>query len=258
MLGLLGLAVAAAPAVAHEFWLDAVDYTPKVGEEVPIVHRSGQNFLGDSFPFLKEMTRRYIVADAKGVRPVKAVEGDDPAADITFPNAGLAIVAFEGNPDSITFETLERFEDVIKEEGLEHIVEQHAERKLAPTNIRELYARCAKALIKVGAGVGSDRPVGMPLEIVAEQNPYSLKAGEPLSVRVLYQGKPVPGIMIKSFHLKDKQSPRRVRTDADGRARIELPIKGEYLLNAVHMLPHDKPAEADWISYWASMTFKRP
>ena len=48
-------------ARAHEFWLDAVDYAPKVGARVPIVHRNGINFLGDSYPVASTDPTKFLL-----------------------------------------------------------------------------------------------------------------------------------------------------------------------------------------------------
>ena len=144
------------PVSAHEFWLDLVDYTPKPGARVPIVHRTGINFLGDSYPYLRSFAKRFSVTDARGERPIKAVEGDDPAAEVTLPNAGLAIIVYQRAPDVLIHPTLERFTEIVEVEGLAHIPALHRAAGLPPTAIRETYARFAKALIKVGNGRGSD------------------------------------------------------------------------------------------------------
>lgn len=251
----LGLA---APAAAHEFWLEMVDFRPKVGASVPVLFRNGQNFVGDSYPYLRKLAKRLALIDAKGDRPIKAIEGDDPVAEIKFTQSGLAIVAYQSNAESVTFDTFERFVDNLKEEGLEAIAALHEQQGKPKSGIRELFSRNAKALVDVGAGGGNDRAVGQPLEIVAAANPYRLADGAPLVVQVLFNGQPLPDVLVKTFHLKDAQSPRRQRTDANGRVTIELPLAGEYLINAAHMIAAGPKENAHWSSLWASLTFDRP
>jgi Domain of unknown function (DUF4198) len=77
-------------------------------------------------------------------------------------------------------------------------------------------------------------------------------------VRVLHAGKPMPGLLLKSFNRGDAQSPRAGRTDAEGRVTVALPVAGEYLLSVVHIVPALAGDKADWSSLWASTTFKRP
>ena len=255
----LGAQLAVAPpALAHEFWLEPVNYRPKARDHVPIVFRTGQNLLGDSFPYLAAGARRFSIIDSKGERAIKAIEGDDPAGEAPVPNAGLAIVVFESGLNELMFETMPAFEESVKFELLDHIVAEHRRLGKPEVKIRETYVRSAKALVNVGRGGGNDRAVGLPLEIIAERNPYELKPGEALGVRVLYRGQPISGLTLKVFNLKDTQSPRRVPLDKDGRAQIELPIKGEYLIHTVHVFEPEPGVAAEWSSLWASLTFVRP
>jgi Domain of unknown function (DUF4198) len=245
-------------AFAHEFWLDPVDFAPKVGAEVPVVQRTGINFLGDSFPHIQLMSKRFSVLDARGERPIKAVEGDDPAGDAKFPNAGLAIIVYERAPDVVTHPTIERFTEIVAIEGLEHIALQHREERLPLTEIKETYARFAKSLIKVGKSSGADRAVGLTFELVVEADVYKLPANADLPVRVLLSGKPVENVLVKAFNLADKTSPRTARSDADGRVTLTGVPPGEVLVSAVTMFRSAPATGALWTSLWASTTFKRP
>jgi hypothetical protein len=49
-----------------------------------------------------------------------------------------------------------------------------------------------------------------------------------------------------------------VRTDAEGRAQLNLAKSGPWLLNAVHLFEPPPGMKAHWTSYWASITFSRP
>ena len=51
------------------------------------------------------------------------------------------------------------------------------------------------------------------------------------------------------------RAPVVVRTK-NGIALVKLNAPGEWLIKAVHMVEYE-PADADWISYWASLTIKR-
>jgi uncharacterized GH25 family protein len=257
------LAATATQLHAHEFWLDPSNFTPKAGAQVPVVLRNGMNFLGDSYPFVKAQSKRFTITDGQGERRIKAVEGDDPAANVAVPIAGLSVVAFQRAPDLVTYQSVSHFLETLDDEGLDAIAAQYRALQTPPKTIRESYARFAKTLLSVGAGGGNDRAVGLALEIVVETNPYMLAKDAPLSVRVLQAGKPVEGVQIKAFNRADAQSPRRVRSDVEGRALLPSVAVGETLLSAVVMAPGDPSARdqklrADWISLWASVTFKRP
>ena len=42
----------------------------------------------------------------------------------------------------------------------------------------------------------------------------------------------------------------------DGRVRFKLPRTGMWMIKAVHMIEAPAGADADWVSYWASLTFE--
>ncbi|MBI4274984.1 MAG: DUF4198 domain-containing protein, partial [Rhizobiales bacterium] len=191
-------------------------------------------------------------------KPVKGVDGDDPAVVMKFTNPGLIVMAHYSTPEKLSFETWEKFEAYLELEGLQRIAPVHRSAGKPITGIKELYSRCAKLLIDVGGGSkGEDRATGMPLEIVALRNPYSLAAGEQLPVRILHEGKPIEGIQITAIAKAEPDKRNNFRTDADGRASIAVPLSGPWLLNAVHMLEPKPGEDAHWTSLWASMTFLR-
>jgi hypothetical protein len=245
-------------AAAHEFWIDPVKFTPKPGATVPIVFRIGSDFKGDTYPYVRGLDRRFTVTDARGERTIKTLDGDDPAAEVKFTQAGLAIVAHQRAAEEVVFETFAKFEENLVYEGLEPIIEVHRKAGKPMTGIREAYARCAKALISVGAVAGNDRAIGMPLELIAEKNPYALAVGEALPVRLLRDGRAAAGILVKSFNRDDPASPRLARTDTDGRVVIDVTRRGEYLISAVHMTEPKSGDKVDWSSLWATLTFARP
>ena len=253
---------AGAPLAAHEFWLEVTDYKPGKGDVVAVTHFVGENFKGESFPFVGNWFKRYEIADAKQTRNAESTDGNDPALKLTLSEPGLTILAYQSNPNAITFETWAKFKKYLKDEGLEGFEAAHRNKGKPQTGIHEYYTRCAKALIGVAGGKGADRAVGLPLELVALRNPYDLSAGDRLPVRVLFKGKPVGGVLIKAFDKETPMKPLRVRTDTAGRAEIPLLKSGVYLLNAVHMM---EPTDIDvkgqtyhWQSMWASLTFALP
>lgn len=261
LLGAAGLAflVATIPAATHEFWLDPVDYRPAPSQSVPISIRIGQNFKGNSFPYLREEIRRFVVVDARGERPVKGVDGDDPAVTPKLPAPGLAVLAHYSTAEMLTFETWDEFDAYLRLEGLEHVADLHRAQGKPTAGVVETYARCAKLLLDVGGGgTGADRATGMPLELVAEKNPYALAAGEPLPLRLFYGGRPIAGVLVTAFAKAAPDRRQRARTDADGRVTIDLPSAGPWLVNAVHMRAPPPGGKAHWDSLWASLTFARP
>ena len=255
----LGLwALQTSPVLAHEFWLEPSHYQPKRGESVPISIRVGQHFKGDSFPYMREEFKKFVIVTSRGEQPVKGVPGDDPAASLKIQESGLAVVSHYSTPEILNFETLEKFETYLQMEGLQHIAQRHLELGKPTRGIKESYSRCAKLLMSVDRALGQDRLTGMPLELVAERNPYELIKGQTLPVRLFHNGKPIRDVQVAAISKVNPEQRTLVRTDDEGRASILLSASGAWLLNAVHMTEPNAGVGADWESLWASMTFAVP
>jgi uncharacterized GH25 family protein len=95
----------------------------------------------------------------------------------------------------------------------------------------------------------------MPLELIADQNPYAAPVPSELPVTLLWRGKPIGDIQIRVFQDNGTVTETTTRTDAAGKAVISLHGGGKFLLNAVHMQETPPERAAKWESYWASLTF---
>lgn len=258
-LALIGAVLSFSPASAHEFWIEPEDYAVESSEEIRADIRIGQDFTGDAFPFIPARFRSFSQHDARGVEPVTGNIGDFPALTAMPRTDGLTLFTYVSTERSITFQEWEKFQFYLDYEGLENIPERHEARGLPRDRIREIYFRCAKTLVNVGPVVsGEDRATGMPIELVAKANPATIKPGEPLQFRLLWQGEPLPDTQVALFHKPaDGTEASRVttRTDADGQVTFTLDTAGAFMAAAVHMTEPEPEQDADWQSHWATLTF---
>jgi uncharacterized GH25 family protein len=127
----------------------------------------------------------------------------------------------------------------------------------------ESYRRVTKAIIQVGpldsrAPTHATTPLGLPLEIVPERNPYAGSGGE-MPVRVFFEGEPLPGALVKLTRLEHDETPVEVRrTDFAGRASFPLVPSGTWLLNVVWTKPVSGPSDVDFDTTFSSLTFGFP
>ena len=135
---------------------------------------------------------------------------------------------------------------------------QRARRNETRAPAREIFSRCAKSLVFSGAAAAAqgDRPLGFTLELVAERNPYQLRADQDLPVRLTYESRPLAGALVVAINRLNPADKVSARTDADGRVRFRLRHDGMWLIKAVHMVPAPADAHAEWASFWASLTFE--
>jgi hypothetical protein len=216
----------------------------------------GQDFKGDSVPYFPQKFERYIVAGPAGTQPIPGVLGDEPAGTVTPAAPGLYVIGLHTKPDSVSFDTPEEFEQYLLKEGLERNLTLHQQRRKPGKKIEETYFRCAKSLIAAGTiSDDADRILGLPLELIAETNPYLTRT---LRLRLLYQGKPLSGALVVAFNKAEPLAKLKARTDDNGRVEFTLPRSRTWLVTSVHMIPASFFSGYDWESLWASLTFERP
>lgn len=248
-------------AQAHDMWIEPANFAPAAGEVVGIKLRVGQDLLGDLLPRDPSLINQFVFEDASGRKPVIGRDGRSPAGFVRVAAPGLVVVGYSSNPSQVE-QTAEKFNQYLKEEGLEAIAALRARRQESAAPVRELFSRCAKSLLlspgQAPATGQNDRALGFKLELVAERNPYTAGAGEPLPVRLTYESRPLAGALIVAMNRLNPAEKISARSGTDGRVKLKLPPGGMWLIKSVHMVPAPAGSAAGWISYWASLTFEAP
>lgn len=266
---ILLLLLLATAALGHEFWLQPASYRVAVNAPVPIKLLVGAHFQGESWPRPTRRVRRFVrlgptgPADSTDLRPALLADSLAPAARCAAP--GTHLVVLTSQPSFIELPA-DKFTAYLQEEGLDLALRQRRERGETTTRPgREAYRRCAKTLLLAGTPASDTtyrRALGLPLELVPEQNPYRLRPGAALTVRLLCQGQPVAGALVRVWDASNAAKPSRfgTHTNRQGRVLLRLPGAGPYLLAAVQMqaAPPALAPRADWLSTWASLTFGGP
>lgn len=257
------LALSAVSAKAHEFWLTAEDYTPAPGDTLRVGLRIGSEMKGSSLVYLPNDIVRFEVLQGETARPVTGRMGDNPALVMDGLTDGLAVVVHETMDSTLTYTDFAVFQRFIAHKNFAMALADHAARGLPEKNFRETYRRHAKSLVAIGSGAGSDRAVGLPIEIVALANPYTDDLFAGLPVLVLLDGAPRPDTQVELFQTAPDDSVTITlhRTDAQGRAILPMQPGMEYLVDNVVLrpLPNDDPSAGPvWHSDWASLTFRTP
>jgi hypothetical protein len=251
------LAVGAPAAAAHDLWILPQSFRPAPGAAVRVEVRVGETF-PESVNAPRATLTRFALVSAAGSRDIGGAkaEGKALAASMTAPAGGTAAVVLEGQPSHIVL-TPEQFKDYLLHEGLAHI---HAERERtgeAGKPGREDYSRHSKALIRSAAGDGvATRPLGMALELVPASDPYDLAPGASVTFKALFQGRPLADLELRAYTVGGDVL--RVRTAADGTATVRLDRPGPWCVAFIHMERCAGCAEADWRSYFGTLTFELP
>ena len=245
------------PLLAHDMWIEPSTFAPQAGEIVALKLRVGQDLLGDPLPRDSSLINQFIFEDAEGRKPVVGRDGRDPAGFLRVASPGLLIVGYRSNPSAVEL-TAEKFNQYLKEEGLDQVAAARAQRNQTTAKAHEIFSRCAKSLVLSGspqAGQG-DRSLGFTLELVAERNPYTARSTEDLPFRLTYENRPLAGALVVAMNRLNPAEKVAARTGKDGRVRLRLRPGGMWLVKAVHMIPAPAGSNAEWQSFWASLTFE--
>lgn len=249
-------------ASAHDFWIEPSTFHPAPGQIVSASLRVGQKVKGDPLPNIPTLIDRFVLKGAKGETPMVGRAGADPAGAVLVSEAGEAWIGYQSHPYPVTLEGA-KFDDYLREEGLEVIVNERAKNGQSATQGRERFYRCAKALLSTPEAVHPktgvfDSPLGFSLEIVPRKDPYAMKPGGELPLALTFRGKPAANILVVAMNRDEPDARVSVRTDAKGSAKLRLQRAGFWLVKAVHMEAAPKDAGVDWESWWASITFDLP
>ena len=145
---LAAVIVSGAPLSAHDMWIEPATFFPEPGQIVAVGLRVGQDLLGDPIPRSSPLIDQFVVEDASGRKPVVGREGADPAGVIRAATTGMLVIGYRSNPSAVELEPA-KFNQYLKEEGLEAIAALRARRNESGARAREIFTRCAKSLVLV-------------------------------------------------------------------------------------------------------------
>lgn len=259
------LLIASMLVTAHDLWLVPALFSVAPGARVTVMMNTGDTFPRSEGAVKPERIERAALVTSKGVTRLTTfrTEGTSTLTDVIAPREeGGAIVEIVLKPIA-TKQPRASFDEFVKHEGLDAIAAQLARAPERRAEERRTYAKYAKTLLRVGSGKGAakfyQKPLGHRLEIVAEADPFSLKPGGKLPVRVLFDGKPLVGARIVIGSLATATATQSnmpgVRTDSQGHADLQLDkTGGAHYIHALHMIPATGRSDVEWDSFWATLT----
>lgn len=98
---------------------------------------------------------------------------------------------------------------------------------------------------------------GQTLQVVPVDATLPAKMGQPLKLRVLFQGKPVAGARVLTDWVNDPDG-QPVKSAADGSVTLNVRNQGLNVIVAILDGPSDEPAKADKVEHLAALSFVLP
>lgn len=261
LLALLSCAGLLAVAQAHDLFLKFDGYFLKQNSTGIV------RLFNGTFRFSENAVARDRFVDASLVKPdgnrapISTDDWRDEANKatlrLTTGEAGTYVAGLYLKPREITLKAL-KFNAYLREDGIPDILIRRRRDKELGKDSHERYSKHVKAIFQV-SDVRTNNfniALGYPVEIIPQQNPYSLKVGDTLEVLCLKDGQPLGN----QFVMAGREANNRLvdapstRSDSNGIARIELSGGGKWFVKFIHMAKLNEPG-FDYESKWASLTF---
>ena len=264
--GVLALACGPRAAAAHEFWIQPERFWLPVDATTPMTLLVGTGTERQRSQLPPRRVLRFDATASDGqpqdLRPALTLGAPTADGALSFARPGAYVVTLRSDTAAQSHLSAVRFNAYAEEEGLTPALEARAARGLQAIDASERYSRQTKALVQVGDGGGVQdavtQPVGLTLEIVPEVSPYALPRPATLPVRVLYEGRPLAGALVKLTDLARDVAPlEQRRTDSDGRAGFAMPREGAWMMDVVWTKPLTDEG-VDFETVFSSLSFGFP
>ncbi len=244
---------------AHELWLEPETFFPNPKLKTAVRLYIGDGLVKDreEFPIQLDRIVAFKLSSASGnidLRPSVA-EGAKPVYIFSADREGNYLLAMERNWSYIKIEP-QKFEDYLRSDGIEYIIEQRAKLGESTKEGRERYSRFIKTLLQVGDKRDEtyQKELGLRLEITPIENPYSKKVGDNLTFKVTFDGKPLAGKTV--FADNQNSTVQKMLTDDEGKITMKIAHSGLWLVRLVYMQRCKRNCvQADWESFWGSFSF---
>jgi uncharacterized GH25 family protein len=223
---------------AHDAWLRPV-VTDGVAELRVLI---GEPFTAEeTMPFESARVAKLSMASADGVRDLR---GDAMAMAGLVKGTGMIDV--ERIPFDVALDA-EKFNTYLEDEGHYEAVQSRMRDGEYGKPVRERVLRHIKTFVG-SLDESFLHRFGTRLEIVPLALP---KAGEPLRVRIIYDGRPLANARVSIFA---KGWQRMLRTDRNGDAVVVLSTSG-FIVVRTTRLERCSGCDVDYQSDWAALTF---
>ena len=247
---ILVIGISALVILGHNLWLVAKDEEDEIKIEI---------ITSDKFPESDSAVKPERIKDFSGFAKGNSFEIKDfrmaeNSLVANLRNIKAELAALELFPHPIILEA-EKFAGYIKSEDAESFVAPNFIKGETTEPQRESYAKFAKVLID---NKSFDRIVGHKLEIILQKNPSNISGDDALSVKVLFDGKPLKNLRVSSGteNRNGEKYAAHSLTDENGLAKIAISGEGLWFIRTHFIRPHSEKNEFDWESFWASITFR--
>ncbi|MFT3846855.1 MAG: DUF4198 domain-containing protein [Lacibacter sp.] len=247
------------PLLAHEFWLQPQKFLFSAGEEINIRFNVGEHFTGNNWKGSRQKINELKLYYADVTDDLSDALTDDEGDSLQFSifEEGTVMIAFNSTNSFIQLNAKE-FNNYLKEDGLYEADEYRKQHSETDSSAKELYQRSVKTIIQVGNRKTEvyKKQTSLPLDIIPLINPYTISANQKIPVRVLFMGKPLANAKVRTWHrISTEIKDSSFITNEKGETSFSVNANGEWMVSCVHMIRLGNNSDAQWQSYWGSVTW---
>lgn len=242
---------------AHELWLEPINFNFNNKELFKTNINIGQDFMGSPFGFYSPNKKSLYLENRNKVTKLSQRDGDFPAIQMLISEQGFHVLNYETNNEFLKYESVEKFEDFVKEQGLQSTIDKFDRNKIPTEN----YRRFAKVLITDGNKGFFIQKSKLDFEIIALSTPYKLKNSF-FEFQLFEKNKPLGNWQITIFSKDENNTYKeKIKTNSNGVGKIRTIENRTYLLSAVKLNKANYfqklKFKSDWFSLWASLVIKK-
>ena len=243
---------------AHEFWLEPDRFYNNAGSSAVIRFRIGADFIGEDRELTNDRIVRFESHTAQGVSNLRQNLRADTTGlfQVALESEGTHLIAMETSPAFIELDGA-KFTEYLQEDGLDEILYQRRKDEISGDSASEMYSRHTKLILQAGTKTDDTfkKICGLPLEIIPTKNPATLKKGDPIAFKILFQGKPLFGAKVKVWNRHNhRTSVQNIFSQQDGTIETHVSNPGVWMVSVVKMIPSPDP-QAQYRSYWSTVVF---
>ncbi|MDZ4810635.1 MAG: DUF4198 domain-containing protein [Bacteroidota bacterium] len=244
---------------SHEFWLQPATYIYKKGDKANIRFRVGENFEGENWAGNRSKIN-FLSLYLNGKKIDLSTAMSDNKGDslqYTLPQDGTAVIVYNGFNSFIELEPA-KFNAYLEEDGLREAMNYRIEHKETDSMSHEFYQRSVKTILQIGEKYDSSfkEVTPLPLDIIPMQHPYLVKDKQKMTMKVLFNKKPLAEQLIKIWYRSDNTTKmEELLTDENGLVSFKIKKSGCWMVSTVKMKHLENDPNANWQSYWGSCTW---
>lgn len=249
-------------AAAHDMFIKPTRFFAPENSEVRL------RLLNGTFVLSENAIARNRLADASYISPRGRVQldttewgvrGDTSTFHIHTREAGTYVVGVSTKPSEIDLSG-DDFNLYLESDGIPDVLAARRRDGELGVAVRERYHKHVKSLIQVGTARSDlySRAMGYPAELIPIENPYTLRPGATIQLRVLVDGRPVANQLVQyggESSNGTRFAQQDARSDANGIVRVPLATAGAWYVKFIHMARLTS-GPVNYESKWASLTFE--